>query len=276
MIWSISALIVSVISLSVSILVAIKARKAIRSLWVRIELQTELTNNLRNNQYRNYADVMGSIEGMKCSEGEKAISFRAQHGEDIWIWRHFKSKKMGFFVEVGAYDGVTFSNTLAFEEIGWKGILIEANPDASELCRKNRPASVVVNAAVGLPGKKDTIAFNLAEGAEMLSFVEAGDDHFKRIRKQGGTLKQVEIPFLSLNQVLDQFQVEEIDFVTIDVEGGELEVLKGFDIKKYKPELLMIENNNARDQSLKSYLEDQTYQLAKRIECNEIYVRIDT
>ena len=72
----------------------------------------------------------------------------SQHGEELVIWEFFAGQRCGFFVEIGAYDGVTFSNTYLLEAAGWNGILVEANPRRFQECRKERPYSSCVQAAV--------------------------------------------------------------------------------------------------------------------------------
>lgn len=79
----------------------------------------------------------------------------SQHGEDLILWEFFGGRRHGFFVEVGAYNGVSFSNTYLLEAVGWGGILVEANPERFEECVKARPYSRCVQAAiVGEGGRK--------------------------------------------------------------------------------------------------------------------------
>jgi hypothetical protein len=77
------------------------------------------------------------------------VHFYGQHGEDFLLDRIFESKADGFFVEVGCIDGRRFSNTLIFEERGWRGLCIEAHEQYVDLIRKNRPHSIVCHCAAG-------------------------------------------------------------------------------------------------------------------------------
>ena len=63
---------------------------------------------------------------------DTGTSFRAQNGEDRWLDTYFQGKREGYFVEVGAYDGVDLSNTYHFEQIGWHGVLVEPDPDNAD------------------------------------------------------------------------------------------------------------------------------------------------
>src|SRR6185436_1324363 len=73
----------------------------------------------------------------------------SQNGEDVLLWEFFERTRKGFYVDVGAYDGVGFSNTYFFEAIGWTGVLVEAAPELFARCVAARPYSVVVHAAAG-------------------------------------------------------------------------------------------------------------------------------
>jgi hypothetical protein len=95
-------------------------------------------------------------------------SYRSQNGEDRWLDAHFGAKRAGFFVEVGAYDGVNLSNTYHFEQCGWTGVLVEPDPDMAERCRRDRPRSVTFQCAAG-------------DSASEISFFKvAGEKPFRR------------------------------------------------------------------------------------------------
>lgn len=80
------------------------------------------------------------------------VRFLAQHGEDAFLWELFEGRLGGYYVEAGAYDGVTISATYALEAAGWTGLLVEPMPSRYEACRAARPGSRVVRAAVGARG----------------------------------------------------------------------------------------------------------------------------
>jgi len=76
------------------------------------------------------------------------MKFFSQQGEDSIVWSVLKNVKKGFFLDIGALDGKRFSNTYTFELQGWNGICVEAHPKYYEICKNNRPKSVVIHAAV--------------------------------------------------------------------------------------------------------------------------------
>ena len=169
----------------------------------------------------------------------------AQFGEDEALLSYF-SGRAGFYVEVGAADGIENSNTLLLESHGWTGILIEADPDRAELCRQARPASSVVSAAVVAPGSPASVTFYRAEipGLSTTGLTEVG-----RQQLQAWTgrvdLTEIVVPARTLDEILGDESPARVDVVTIDVEGHEAEVLAGFDLKRWRPRFVIVERNRS-------------------------------
>src|SRR5207248_10404646 len=95
-------------------------------------------------------------------EARLPLMMPSQNGEDLLLWNFFGRKKRGFYVDVGAYDGVGFSNTYFFEAIGWSGVLVEAVPDLYRAAASARPHSRVVHAAAG--NGSGSITLTVVEG----------------------------------------------------------------------------------------------------------------
>lgn len=143
----------------------------------------------------------------------------SQSGQDEWVYKTLNEKQDGFYIDVGAYDGIESSNTYALELIGWKGVCIEANTDAFNRLRQAR-GSININMAVN--HYKGICAF-------------AGD----RIALDGSAV-QCDI----LTNILDANGCPEvIDYLSIDIEGKEYDVLRAFDFDKYKVRLITVEHN---------------------------------
>ncbi|MCA9052373.1 MAG: FkbM family methyltransferase [Planctomycetaceae bacterium] len=198
----------------------------------------------------------------------------AQHGEELLLWEVAGWKRDGVFIEIGAHDGVSLSNSLFFEQIGWQGLLIEAHPDLVAQCRISRPGSLVVHAVLGA---QDTGVRNFSmvvgpPGIETLSFASTSTKHLQRIESRGGTVKTVVVPARTITSVLREHQISEIDWMSIDVEGGELEVLEGLDWRTCRPHVLMIEDNSrGNDLRIQDIVTQHGYQKVCRIGCNDIY-----
>ena len=265
------------ISLVLFITLALFFRKALRGLWRDHELVKKSLVDFQNNSFDRYRRLYGELAGLFLKR-DRSVPFRAQHGEDIILWNFFKRKESGFFIEVGAFDGDQDSNTYAFEKLGWKGILIEAGQGQYKECLSNRPGSKVIHAAVGGPDAKGTITFHQVTGNEewggMLSYLQADERQSWRVNRIGTAINKVEVPYRSLNDILETCDLEPIDFITIDVEGGELDVLKGFDINKYSPRVIVVENNNRHQLNrTEEYLRSFDFQLRFSAGCNDFYLK---
>lgn len=158
--------------------------------------------------------------------------------------------KNGFFVEVGANDGISQSNTLYLEKYNkWKGLLIEAIPTLAEKCKKNRPRCIVENCAlVANDYPEETIEIRYCN---LMSVVKGGmrneEEELKHIQvgkqfllgdEQSYT---VNVPAKTLSTVLDKYHIKHIDLLSLDVEGYEAHVLRGIDFKHHCPEYILIE-----------------------------------
>lgn len=147
----------------------------------------------------------------------------SQAAQDLWVAEMTANKRDGFFVDLGAYDGVQTSNTFALEaELGWSGICVEANVDYFERLKSNRPKAINVHAAV--TGSVRTLHFS--------GQLETSDGSAPSV--QG----------LPLADILRQCAAPPIiDYMSIDIEGMEREVLSAFDFSLYQINLLTIEHN---------------------------------
>lgn len=199
------------------------------------------------------------------------MQYYSQHGEDKELWRFFQGQTTGLCVEVGGFDGETFSNTLTFEENGWRAIVIEPMPHYAEKIRTRRPGTTLFACAAGSHAGETQLV--IAHGVETLSTTTAESAHMERIRRMGGTTEEVTVPVRTLNDMLTEAGVEKIDFISIDVEGGELAVLAGFDLEKWKPRIVILENaQGKRDGTLYDEMLRRGYHYYISTSCNEWYV----
>jgi FkbM family methyltransferase len=169
--------------------------------------------------------------------------FGAQNGEDRILIRDFQDKPQGYCVEVGAYNGLEMSNTLAFERLGWKCLLVEADPDLAALCRKNRPAATVIHCAAVAPASPREISFQVAEDVKGMSSLALDETSRRRLMGYSGRLeiRSITVPARTLDAILEEASWPAMDFMSIDVEGHEMGVLKGFDINRWQPKVVLVE-----------------------------------
>jgi FkbM family methyltransferase len=197
--------------------------------------------------------------------------FQSQHGEDRWLNKYFAGKTNGFFVEVGAYDGVVLSNSYFFETIGWSGILVEPHHQKAQMCRENRPGSRVFEcAAVASSGTTEIELLDVPAG-EVYSTVAPTEAHLQRLRDYGLEAQRVMVSARTLDSILEEVNPPRIDFVSIDVEGAEIQVLQGFDIRRWSPRLVMVESMGPRPDAVRDYFTDHGYAYLHSVNINDIY-----
>ena len=201
-----------------------------------------------------------------------ALEFRSQFGEDTYLWDLFSGKLDGTFVEVGAYDGYTYSVTYAFEALGWNGYLIEGTPASAAAAVTRRPHSRVTHAALSKQGASGSTTFLVADDAAMLSSMVPTDELKAR---PPGSVKEVAVPLMTMDEVLREHSGP-IDFAVIDTEGTEMDVLDGFDLARFRPRVLMIEDAYEHNASpFVPYLKQRGYTCVAYLWVNRVYVRTD-
>lgn len=195
----------------------------------------------------------------------------SQFGEDRLLSTKFANTKSGVFVEIGAYNGIDMSNTFHFETIGWSGVLVEAVPSLAEQCRKNRPGSTTVNAAIVGPLDRGIATIEIVTGSEFLSHVARPDSAYNPLTEDS-QITEARVQALTMDDVLGSANLSQIDFVTIDVEGGEWGVLQGFSIGRWNPRFVLLERNGYRfDDRIQRYMRLHGYLMVRRTGVNDWY-----
>jgi FkbM family methyltransferase len=176
-------------------------------------------------------------------------NYYSQWGQDRFINENiFKGKKGGVFVDIGAHDGVTLSNTLFFEkELGWSGLCIE--PIVERYCELVKARNCIcMNCCVY--SKNAPVFFRQNSGyTEMLSGISDTCDvrHLSRMSQEqkafGGESRTIKKQAYTLSTLLSINNIEKIDYLSIDTEGSEYEILLGMDFKKFPTSVVDIECN---------------------------------
>lgn len=203
------------------------------------------------------------------------MKYFSQDGQDKFVANLFKNKRDGVFVDVGAYDGIYYSNTAYFEKkMGWTGVCVEPNPTVFKLLSKNR-SCLSLNYCIS--EKKSILQFLSVSGyGEMLSGLISFFDqkHHNRIDKiieeHGGNKTIIDIPSMPMKDIFEQQSITQIDYFNIDVEGGEMSVLNSIDFSKVKIKVFTIENNN-RAKDVRNFLKSKGYSLIGKVGADEVF-----
>lgn len=172
---------------------------------------------------------------------EDIFEVKSQLGQDLWVYEACNQKKDGFFVKFGATDGITGSNTYTLEKLGWKGILAEPNPSWHHALANNRPNTITTHDAVySESGKKVNFVIPFADDLATIEEYRFSDEHSQKRQN----VKTIQVSTISLNDLLEKYKAPRtIDYISIDTEGSELDILKAFDFEKYDVKCFTIEHN---------------------------------
>lgn len=197
----------------------------------------------------------------------------SQFGQDIYLYENIYSKKNeGYFVEVGAHDGIKYSNTLLLEQKGWKGVCIEPHPEIFKLLKKNRPNCFVSEYAAYKENnqKLEFIMSGLECGCS--GFVYSNSHEFIKNNKR------CIVETKTLTKLLDEINAPNfIEYISLDTEGSEFDILQGLDFHKYKVGYFSIEHNNIAHNRIKirDYLISKGYVFHRQNNIDDDYILLN-
>lgn len=175
----------------------------------------------------------------------------SQYGEDLIIFDYFNGRT-GNLLDLGANDGITFSNSRLFIENGWKGVLVEASPITFQKLKKlyKESQDVICIEKCLSKEKLKTIFYhntfhnnpNAGENMDLLSTIDI--DSYKRT-SSWGTFSNFEIECDTIDTVLNLVPIKKFDYISIDIEGVDLDILQQLNLQDLGVELLCLEHNNS-------------------------------
>lgn len=166
--------------------------------------------------------------------------------------RNYINFRDGNYIEIGAFDGIFQSNTKFLEdEFGWTGVLIEPSENKFNELVKNRPNNKLYNCAC----VSNDYLLDKIKG----DFIGMAMSSIGGKRRNSSSI--IEVDAMAMTSILDDSNIEHFNFLSLDVEGYELEVLNGLDLNKYKIDWVLIEIYNKDKDNIIKHMEDNGYEL---------------
>lgn len=191
--------------------------------------------------------------------------YYSQFGEDVFLDQLFQYKPKGFYVDVGAFHPYNMSNTCVFYNRGWRGINIEPNPNSFKAFRKHRPLDININLAIDTSERE--VLFNCLEELSGI------DDESYLFQNRKTRIKQCRVKTAPLNKILREHVPSGtiIDFMSIDCEGHDIEVLLSNDWTAFRPRAILVEDHGERSLMLHKALETVGYIFEKKMGFTKVF-----
>lgn len=203
--------------------------------------------------------------------------YYSQFGQDRYLAENiFKDLSFkGYYVEIGAHNGIEGSNSKYFEDIGWGGTCVEPIPELfTDLVRNRRGR--LVNGCISSSEEK-VLKFRRVKGyAEMLSGLSKfqNNSHVHRINSEvasnGGEVEVIEVNNYRFEDIIKR---KKIDYLSVDVEGAELDIFQSIDFNKYDIKAVTFENNYNED-GVREILRSNGYLFVEKFTCDELWTKV--
>lgn len=194
----------------------------------------------------------------------------SQEGEDLILDELLGYKNKGFYIDIGAYHPFHFSNTMRFYNRGWHGINIDAMPENIKLFNRLRTRDTNIEAAISLSDKK--VAYYIYETKALNTCDENRVEYLKQYGYE--PIQKVWLKAYTIMEILDRYidKNQKIDFMDVDIEGIDEEVIKQIDFSKYHPTIIMTESFKDKNQK-NVVLEKNGYELGAFTTRTAIYIK---
>jgi len=211
-------------------------------------------------------------------ESRYASESFSQEGEDLILSHMFAGKRDGFYVDVGAYHPMRFSNTYLFYRMGWRGINIDAVPGSMSAFDATRPRDT--NLRLAISDRNETLTLFVFDEPALSTFSQDLASRWERTTSFR-VIRKIDVPTLSLAEVLTKHVAahQPIDLLNVDVEGWDLRVLRSNDWDRFSPFIVVAETlgatlEQAVNSELVTYVRSQGYSLVAKT-FNTVFLRRD-
>ena len=202
---------------------------------------------------------------LKILKNSKKNIHLGEFGEDIFVRRFFKKFKKGLYVDVGSYHPIKGSLTYDLFKKSWSGVNIDLSKISIDLFKLSRPRDINIRAAItDFDGKT--------------FFYENSPINQQNSLKQNSNAQKIEIDCYKLNTILDNNEINKIDYLNIDAEGNDFKVISTFNFKKFNPILVSIEFNdynfnNLINSDIHILMEKNNYKLVSKFGVTCFYIQ---
>ena len=174
-----------------------------------------------------------------------------------------------YYLDIGTNDPLFNNNTFLFYSHGHKGVCIEANPNLALKIKKERPRDICLNVGASARNDNSREKFYISESTVLSSFSKVNASAASNISKT------IEVPILGINKILSEVCERIPDFVSLDIEGMEILLLRGLDFKKYRPPIFCIETLDIKGNKSKEiidFMKNNNYLILADTYVNTIFV----
>jgi FkbM family methyltransferase len=195
------------------------------------------------------------------------IKFQGQYFQDMIAYIYLQKKKNGFYIDIGANDGISISNTYIFEQLGWKGICIEPLPAIFLRLKKFRNCDCY-NIALSSKSNENVEFLKSLKSSGLSGLYEGMSESHKNFAGAGEIIK---VKTMTFDEIMKKYtNIKHIDFISIDVEGHEMEILKTINFKKYSFSLLTIEKNEP--EKIIEYMNKNGYKIFMEVGADIMFI----
>lgn len=217
-------------------------KNLVKAAFKKVGIEIVRSSNLQLlKEYQSDIDIVLKMPSEKLIQLVSLMEkSKSQLKQDLFVLAELDFKKNGFFVEFGATNGITLSNSYLLEkEFGWNGILAEPAKCWHSDLRANRNCNIETDCV--WTDSNSTLSFNEVDSAELSTInVYSSSDQHSESRKDG---KLYSVNTITLTDLLDKYNApNEIDYLSIDTEGSEYEILNKFNFNKYQFKVITCEH----------------------------------